>query len=391
MTLTRACSPVVANEVRPRALPLGVCGMVALIVVSECLVAPRLRSINPVGRVEMSWNASAAAAGGALARADVLCLGDSLIKLGILPRVLEVELGKSVYNLGVLGGQAPSSYFLLRRVLKQGICPQALLVDFSEDLMSLAPGLNPTCWADSLGCRQGLQLAWHSRDPELAISTGLHCLLPRWCDQNQQQPFSGVGALSRTVDDPRVFDRNWRFNRGAQVAPRAFVPVEVLTSANGKRWQPHPANAFYVDCLLRAADARQVPVFWILTPSIRGRHERLEQYGVNTAFRKFIAERLGTYACLTVLDGGRLFEDTDAFRDPIHVNRDGAIRLSVAVATAIRPRLNAESSAPRWIDLVSTTNQDMREYQELVEDLDQSRAAALPTLVGQTSREVAAW
>ena len=83
--------------------------------------------------------------------------------------------------------------------------------------------------------------------------------------------------------------------------------------------------------------------------------------------------------------------NTDAFRDPIHVNRDGAIRLSLAVAAAIRPRLSGERRGPRWIDLVAIADQETSKYQELVEDLDQSRAAAQPIVVGQSSREVASW
>ena len=366
--------------------------MVALIVASERQLAPRAQTIDPVGRVEMSWNASAASAEGLEAVVEVICLGDSLIKLGILPRVLEDQLGHSAFNFAVLGGQAPSSYFLLRRVLEQGIRPRALLVDFSEDLLSLAPGLNPTCWSDSVGRLQGLELAWHSRDPALAISTGLHWLLPRWCDQNQRQPFSHLGVENQTADDPRVFERNWRFNRGAQVAPRTFVPVEGLSSANGQRWRPHAANAFYVDRLLRTAEAAKIQVFWILTPEISGHREQLEQNGVLAAYRQFIVDRLAAHACLTVLDGERLFGNTGAFRDPMHVNRDGAIRLSLAVAAAIGPRLSeAEPTSPRWLDLVETADQETSRYQELVEDLDQSRAAAVPPVVGQSSREVASW
>jgi hypothetical protein len=391
MTPTRACSLAAAKEARRRVFPLGLCSMVALIMASERFLAPRVHTTDPVGRVEMSWKESATAAGGPEARADILCLGDSLIKLGILPRVLEVGLGKSVYNLGVLGGQAPSSYFLLRRVLEQGIRPRALLIDFSEDLLTLAPALNPTCWADSVGCRQGLELAWHSRDPALAISAGLHRLLPRWCDQNHRHSLSSLGLKNTVADDPRVFERNWRLNRGAQVAPRTFVPVEGLSYANGQRWQPHPANAFYVDRLLGTAEAEHVPVFWILTPSIPGRREQLARNGVRAAYRQFIDERLAAHSCLTVLDGQRLYGNEDAFRDPIHVNRDGAIRLSIAVAAAIRPRLSGESSAARWIDLFEIADQETSKYQELVEDLDQSRAAVLPIVMGQNSTEVASW
>jgi hypothetical protein len=371
--------------------PFGLFGMVALIVGAECAHAPRGRMVDPVGRVKLSWSESMTAADGPQARAQVLCLGDSLIKLGILPRVLEARTGVSAYNLAVLGGQAPSSFFLLRRVLEQGLRPRALLVDFSEDLLSLAPGQNPTCWADSLGARQSMDLAWRSCDPTLAISTGLHWLLPHWCDQNHVQAALGLGVDRTTADDPRVFERNWQFNRGAQVAPRIFVPVEGFSSGTGERWRPQAANAFYVDRLLRTADAGKILVFWILTPSVSGRLKQSEQTGVHAAYRQFIDAQIAAHPCLTVLDGQRLFKDKGAFRDPIHVNRDGAIGLSVAVGTAIAPRLYGDRPAARWIELLETGDQETSKYQKLVEDLDQSRGAVRPIGEDQSSRKVALW
>jgi hypothetical protein len=344
--------------------------------------------IDPVGRVELSGSESAKAADSPAARAEVVCLGDSLIKLGILPRVLEARTGFSAYNLAVLGGQAPSSFFILRRALERGLRPRVLLVDFSADLLSLPPGHNPTCWPDTVGPHQSMDLAWHSCDPALAISAGLHWLLPRWCDQHDTKAAFRPGRDDSAVDDPRVFKRNWKFNRGAQVAPRAFVPVEGSASENGERWRPHAANAYYVDCLLRTAEARGISVFWILTPSVSG---RFEPGGADAACRQFIDEQIAAHSCLTVLDGRRLFGDKNAFRDPTHVNRDGAIRLSVAVASVIAARLKGELPVANWIDLAETGAQETSNYQELVEDLDQSRSAVRPNLDVQSSRKVALW
>lgn len=376
-------------------IPPGLIGMVALIAATECFVAPRTGVSDPARRVEMSWKEAVRGAAGPEARADVLCLGDSLIKLGILPRVLEARLGSSAYNLGVLGGQAPNSFFLLRRVLETGNRPRAILVDFSENLLTFSPALNAVCWADLFGWRASLDVAWHSADPALALSTGVHWLLPGWCDQRAGQPLLGFGPRTGFAnppgDDPRVFERNWRLNRGAQVAPRAFVPVEGTSTESLGRWRPHPANAFYVEGLLRVAEAHRIPVYCILTPSIPGRRQRLEQRGVNAAYRQFIALLAVEFSCLTVLDGERLAWNVDAFRDPLHVNRDGAVRLTLAVAAAIAPRLSGELSGPSWIDLIGLADQETGKYQNLVEDLDQSRAAIEPIVVGQCSREVAPW
>ncbi len=169
------------------------------------------------------------------------------------------------------------------------------------------------------------------------------------------------------------------------------MPVEEAQSNTSGQWQPHPANAFYVDRLLCMAQAYRIPVFWILTPSIPGHRDRLTQSGANAAYRQFIAERTARYSCLTVLDGENLDFSLDAFRDPIHVNRDGAVRLSLAVASDIAPRLRGTRSGPTWVKLTGPPDEETGKYQNLVEDLDQSRAAVEPIVVGQNSGGMATW
>ena len=325
----------------------------------------------------------------------MLCLGDSRIKLGLLPRVLEDRLGVSAYNLGILGGQAPASYFLLRKVLERGIRPRAILVDFSESLLSFSPSRNAACLADWLGRRESLEVAWHSRDPSLALSTALHALLPGWCDQSDRGALLRLGsrpaAVSSLPDDPRVFERNWQKNRGAQVAPREFVPVEEPATETAGAASAHPANAIYVDRLLRMTEAWRIPVYWILPPSVPERRVQLERSGVSAAYRSFVADRAAKFPSLTILDGERLGWSTTLFRDPLHVNREGAIKLSLAVAAATEPRLSGERSGPRWINLITIDDREVAKYQNLLEDLDQSRAAIGPILVGQNSGEASAW
>jgi hypothetical protein len=46
---------------------------------------------------------------------------------------------------------------------------------------------------------------------------------------------------------------------------------------------------------------------------------------------------------------------------------------------------------PRWIDLALTDDREAGKYQRLVEDLDQSKAAITPIVVGQNSKEGTAW
>jgi hypothetical protein len=375
--------------------PLGLIGMLALIGIARCFGVPQAQIPAPAGRVEMCWQDSARAARSLEAGSDILCFGDSVIKLGILPRVLKDRLGVSAYNLGVLGGQAPTSYFLLQRVLERGIRPRAILINFSENLLAGSPAASAARWANSVGWRESLDVAWHSKDPAVGVSSAFHGLFPGWCDERGWSPFLTFGAHKKSgtvsADDPRVFERNWRLNRGAQAAPRQFVPVEGTTTTDCARWRPDPANEAYVDRLLRTAMTSRTPVFWLLPPSMREQPERPDRAGVSESYRRFVAARVAEFSCLTVLDGESLQWSARVFRDPLHLNRDGAVRFSLAVADAVAPRLLGHASVERWIDVVATSEQEAIPYQNLVEDLDQSRAAIEPILVGQRFAEAKPW
>ena len=214
------------------------------------------------------------AAGGPEGQSDVLCLGDSRIKLGILPRVLHDRLGVSAYNLGMLGGQAPSSYFLLKRVLESGNRPRAILVDFSENLLAFSPSGNAACWSDWIGWRESLDVTWQSRIPPWRSRPRYTASCPVGATRANEVLCSAsarrTAAGTRSADDPSVFERNWRLNRGAQVAPRAFVPVEETPTepveAGVLIRQMHVTS---IDCCA-LAQAYGIAVYWILPPSSPG-------------------------------------------------------------------------------------------------------------------------
>jgi hypothetical protein len=76
-----------------------------------------------------------------------------------------------------------------------------------------------------------------------------------------------------------------------------------------------------------------------------------------------------------VLDGQYLAWEREAFRDPIHLNRDGALRLSLVVARAMASRADGTQDDSRWIALDRMADEPSGSLQDLVEDLDQSRLA----------------
>jgi hypothetical protein len=337
-------------------------------------------------RLGASWQSAFRSASGDESRAEILCFGDSLIKLGILPRVLEARLGQSAYNLAVLGGQPPTSHFLLRRVLESGHRPRALIVNFSPLLLGMDPRVGLEWWATLPPARERLRLAWHAGDPALAASMFVHGAVTSLSGRDAFRTALGLASFGPACEDERPAQdelkallRNWCLNRGAQVAPRPFVPIQGSLprpfDGAGWRWQPHPVHAYYVDRFLAQAQALRIPVYWILPPAEAEWLDRNERVGTLGAYRRYVRDRASRFPELCVLDMQHNGWDRSWFRDPIHLNRDGAVRLSLAVADAVaRPR-TASDEPGRWVTLDDGGSAPPRPYQELLEDLDQSRLA----------------
>jgi hypothetical protein len=374
------------ERVRSRRYPAGLIGALGLIVLLEAILARVPARLDDRSRLSSSWQTAMRRASGPEAQAEILTFGDSLIKLGILPRILEARVGRSAYNLAVLGGQPPTSYLLLRRALETGHRPRALIVDFSPLLLGMDPRANMEWWAPLVGWRDRLDIAWRARDPALLASLVVQGSLPSRSHRDAFREALGLSSFAGSSDnestDPdemRALLRNWHFNRGAQVAPRSFVPIQGALpqpfDGPGWTWQPHPAHAYHVERFLGLAEERRIPVYWVLTPAEAVWLDRNQRVGTIGAYRRYVQGLLARYPGLTVLDGQRAAWDRAWFRDPIHLNRDGAIRLSLAVADAMARTEGTSRDRGRWIELNDGGAVPPRGFQDLLEDLDQSRLA----------------
>src|SRR5262249_14919578 len=80
-------------------LPGGLLGMIALVVAVEgFVVSDPLRFVGNPDR--LGWRTTRrVAAGGEARRSEVLCFGDSLVKHGVYPTVVESVLGRRAFNL----------------------------------------------------------------------------------------------------------------------------------------------------------------------------------------------------------------------------------------------------------------------------------------------------
>jgi hypothetical protein len=359
--------------------------MASLVLVIESCTAHYVSRSDAHARVAQSWQFAARFAVCRRVESEILCFGDSLTKLGLLPRVLEARAGISASNLAVLGGQAPSSFILLRRVLEAGHRPRAILVGFSAPMLAMPLSNNAACWALLADLRDFIDLAWRSCDPKLVLAIATRWLCPSWRAREQVRAdvinvlYPGARATD-PGDDRRVFERNWVFNRGAQVAPRGFVSVEGAQleppSPGSRDWKPHRTNVLYVERFLQLAESHGVPVFWVLAPATTAWREKHRKSGVIDAYQALARRCLARFPGLTVLDGLSLSWDEGAFRDPIHVNRDGAVALSIAVGDAVSAHLGTAEEQPRWISLAAAPSAGLSQaFRDDIEDIEQSRLA----------------
>src|SRR5262249_34595359 len=129
--------------------------------------------------VLLDWRTTGrAASGNEVRRSEVLCFGDSLVKHGIYPLILEASLGRPAFNLAIPAGPPPASSFLLRRALAAGAKPKALILDVHAMLLPSRPGLTAEYWPELLTARELIELSWVARDPQLFTPAALKIALP---------------------------------------------------------------------------------------------------------------------------------------------------------------------------------------------------------------------
>ncbi len=192
------------------AFPWGVAGMIVLVAAIECFVSRnRLDFTDPVS---LSWRYSAASVTTESPGCDLLCLGDSLIKHGLLPGVIEEETGRRTLNLSAARAPALLTYFFLRRALDAGARPRAIIINAKPAVLLAGPEFNARYWQEVLTPRECVEFSLITRDGPFILATVVGRLLPSL--RSRLEIRSQVTAAVRGETDPvpgmnRILLRNW--------------------------------------------------------------------------------------------------------------------------------------------------------------------------------------
>ena len=292
--------------------------------------------------------------------ADVVCLGDSVLKFGFAPRVFERVTGRKADNWATTGNPPAVALSLLRAHLRAGGKPRAILVDFKPFL--LEQGVRPEldAWSRVASFGDALELAWEAKDPDLALEFSIARAFASCRDRSVIRTWFRAAIAGRTEptfgptsDAIAAQKRNWRINRGGQLLPPNPLAATQAEFSNEKAnlntgWKCQPANTAIIARFFELADKHSIPVYWVLTPihpRLQGGRDRL---GIDAAFTRFVqAQRDRAPGRVTVVDARRLGLSPERFIDATHLDARGASVLTTALA---RWFLNPPST-DQWVQL----------------------------------------
>ena len=334
-----------------RATPTGFLGMILLVGLVENRLARDQVDVLPP--IQQQWRAQGRESRGEGARADVLCLGDSLVTYGVLPAVIEGRLGRPAYNLSLGGGQFPANYFFLRRALDSGARPSALVVDALPLQLKVPAGARVELWSNILTARESLEVAWAARDSSFLASVLLAEHLTSWQSRLEIRRqvvagFEGKPLSYREIN--RASGRNLRANRGALMVPRTG---NLAVEARHHNWiYPgeitfDPVNEVFLERFLDLAGSRGIPVFWLLTPVCPEIQARGESIGAMETQARFLRKLQQRHPGVIVVDGRRSRYPESALNDSMHLAPSGAAVFSADLAEVLAQGYKG----PRWVDL----------------------------------------
>lgn len=353
VTMSRPTAP----RTRRRPIPWGLLGTLALVLAVEGALASRALDLSrPEG---WEWWLSGQASRRQPRRDAVLVFGSSMVKQGLIPRVVGRPLGRPAYNLALCAGPAPASYFLLRRALDSGCRPAAILVEFHPGGLTAGHALYSAYWPHLLGFRELADLAWSARDPGFFAGAAVARALPsaRDRDEIRAQVLAALRGESRSQRPYNVaLRRNIRANRGAKVIPknpqyRGEVAPHLRASLLATPWACTPVNAVYVGRFLALAESRGIPAFWLLPPFAPGAQADRERAGLDASYRQFARGWQARFPGLVVVDGLRTGYADSTFTDAMHLDWQGACSLSADVADVVGRHLARGTPGPRWVAL----------------------------------------
>jgi hypothetical protein len=300
--------------------------------------------------------------------AKLLCLGDSLVKIGVSPLILQSLLHEPTFNLAVIGSRPMSTYCILKRVLQYGGKPKAVLVDFEPGILCNDPRAAVHESAEFYDISDCVDAAATTRDFNYSGALLSAVLVPSYrlkyglTDWLAKLFHCGNGPDRFTV---KKYTRNWLANRGQSLEPANADPMptnpaladQVLTNwrkvlAARSPWVCNTLNSAYITKFLKLAHERSIKVYWLIPPLHPVAQRETERFGIDDAYVRFVKNFSSSFDNLSIIDGRHSHYAGNCFIDPGHLHRRGTVTYSTALAS-----LMSSDYSQQWITLPSWEEQ----------------------------------
>ena len=313
--------------------PIGLLGAVAIIVAAEGYVARRKDDLTSIYAIE--WRLNARSIRRHAAGSSVLCFGTSLTRMGVSPRVLEETMRLPAYNFAMSGAQPFACYVALRDALASGAKPRAVLVDFTWSTLGQPYTFNEMGLPEMATLRDCAEFAL-AAPRRLVLRTdgpGVAAAVVQGPDRGPGQhrgrhPRRGAEPESRSGSSTRGTPRS---TAGPATRARSATTARSTRRipCSSRRSGPAPRPARRTSTSSSTSPRRGTSPSsgscrrWRRGPRGPGRHRgsRRDTWASSTS----IAAR---HANVTVIDATESRYAVEAFNDPVHLNRDGAVVFS---------------------------------------------------------------
>lgn len=293
------------------------------------------------------------------AGAQLLCFGDSLVKQGIVPRILEEKLGTTAYNLAVGGGTPAANYFVLRQALEAGVRPKWILVDFEPVMISIGANHSERRLAEMASIRDCLDIGWHYRSPDYFGALAMAWVLPSVRYRTEIRGLVATSLSGETDADKERVSTAWKLwgrERGVHLNPSLQTDPRQSPLWNNRYARHMPRKCdwrseHYITRFFSLAEAHNIPVYWLLPPvhpEIRSSWDA----GGGTEFYTRFAERMqNRFTGVTIVDARRSGCPAERFYDSCHLDGSGASAFTEQVAEVLNRYPPRPGAAGGWVNV----------------------------------------
>jgi hypothetical protein len=332
-----------------RKLPLGFLGMLLLVLLAESYIA---RNNLKFSRLEAEdWSTTARIAQGELPLGGIFFFGDSQVKFGVSPLLLESRTGQPSHCLAVQGGQAPTTYFLLKKTLDSGVIPSALVVDFEPHLLRDSIDHNKRMWAELVNWDEALELCWTEGDSGRFGSIAMGKILPSVREKDEIRVNIMTALRGETPGMAAWLEmaaRNRGMNRGALAMAKeqhGAIDTTRWGQPTDQPWAPDRVNDVYARKFLQLAFDNKIPVYCMLMPVAPGIQANYEKNGMDRYYFAWLRQLQQQYGNLYVLDWRHSGYQEPVFTDGMHLDMEGALSITAALGEYLQRSFRGEGGA----------------------------------------------